>query len=87
MKHYQDVEHCPGPLNRRSWIKLGGLSLGSLITGSNPGLAQILALENQIGHRSNNFSVILFWANGGPSHLDLFDLKPEAPTELSLIHI
>lgn len=81
MKHYQGVEYCPGPLNRRSWIKLGGLSLGSLITGSNPGLAQILALENQIGHRSNNFSVILFWANGGPSHLDLFDLKPEAPTE------
>ncbi len=27
------------------------------------------------------FSVILFWANGGPSHIDLFDLKPEAPAE------
>src|SRR6185369_18048621 len=29
-----------------------------------------------------DFSVILFWANGGPSHLDLFDLKPEAPAEI-----
>jgi hypothetical protein len=28
-----------------------------------------------------DFSVILFWANGGPSHLDLFDLKPDAPAE------
>jgi hypothetical protein len=25
--------------------------------------------------------VILFWADGGPSHIDLFDLKPEAPAE------
>src|SRR5439155_8447796 len=26
--------------------------------------------------------VILFWANGGPSHLDTFDLKPDAPAEI-----
>jgi len=30
---------------------------------------------------NDDYSVILFWANGGPSHLDLFDLKPDAPTE------
>ena len=30
---------------------------------------------------SRDFSVILFWANGGPSHIDLFDLKPDAPVE------
>ena len=30
----------------------------------------------------DDFSVILFWANGGPSHLDTFDLKPDAPDEI-----
>ena len=24
----------------------------------------------------------MFWANGGPSHLDTFDLKPDAPAEI-----
>ena len=26
-------------------------------------------------------SIILFWLDGGPSHMDLYDLKPEAPAE------
>jgi len=30
----------------------------------------------------SDFSVILFWAHGGPSHLETFDLKPEAPAEI-----
>jgi len=33
------------------------------------------------GGAGDEFSVILFWANGGPSHIDLFDLKPMAPAE------
>src|SRR5947209_18750052 len=27
-------------------------------------------------------SCILIWLDGGPSHLDTFDLKPEAPVEV-----
>jgi hypothetical protein len=49
----------------------------------NPNLARLLAAE-QVEERqtvSKDFSVILFWANGGPSHLDLLDLKPQAPAE------
>ncbi|MBN8627508.1 MAG: DUF1501 domain-containing protein [Planctomycetes bacterium] len=30
----------------------------------------------------DGFSVILLWANGGPSHLETFDLKPAAPAEI-----
>ncbi len=26
-------------------------------------------------------SVILIWLDGGPSHMDLYDMKPDAPTE------
>jgi hypothetical protein len=46
-----------------------------------PTLAQVLAAE-ETGHRRQDFSVILFWANGGPSHLETFDLKPDAPAEI-----
>ncbi len=73
---------CPGPLDRRTWLKIGGLSLGALASGVSPNLATILASE-QAGHAKtgDDFSVVLFWANGGPSHLDLFDLKPGAPAD------
>lgn len=73
---------CLGPIGRRTWLQIGGLSLGTLATGMNPTLARLLiAEEHEQRAVSKDFSVILFWANGGPSHLDLFDLKPEAPIE------
>jgi hypothetical protein len=30
---------------------------------------------------SKNTSVILLWLDGGPSHMDLYDMKPDAPAE------
>jgi hypothetical protein len=71
---------CRGPIGRRQWLQIGGLSLGALSPGGLPGLASLLASEATGGSR-DPFSVILFWANGGPSHIDLFDMKPEAPAE------
>jgi Protein of unknown function (DUF1501) len=71
---------CRGPCDRRTWLQVGGISLGALAAGELPGLAGLLAAEATGGTR-DDFSVILFWANGGPSHLDLFDLKPAAPAE------
>jgi hypothetical protein len=73
---------CPGPLDRRTWLKVGGLSLGALVAGPEPNLARLLAAEKLYPSLSKGFSVILFWANGGPSHLDTFDLKPAAPPEI-----
>src|SRR5262245_6552616 len=77
---------CPGPMDRRSWLKLGALSFGALAAGVEPNLAGLFAAEVSPARRkralSKDFSVILFWANGGPSHLDTFDLKPEAPAEV-----
>jgi hypothetical protein len=77
---------CPGPLDRRTWLQVGGLSLGALVSGLEPSLARLFAADRAPArHRhalSPDFSVILFWANGGPSHLDTFDLKPEAPAEI-----
>ena len=72
---------CPGPIDRRSFLKIGGLSLGALSSGFDPNLAGLLAAEAAGEALDKDFSVILFWANGGPSHLETFDLKPEAPLE------
>lgn len=82
-------ERCAGPMNRRTWLQIGGLSLGALVSGAQPSLARLLAaqaepdgsLPRRTGSVDQAFSVILFWANGGPSHIDLFDLKPDAPAE------
>jgi hypothetical protein len=75
------ANRCLGPMNRRTWLKIGGLSFGALCTGLAPNLAQLLAAQNTT-RIDRDFSVILLWANGGPSHLETFDLKPGAPEEI-----
>src|SRR5438874_13534624 len=70
---------CSGPIDRRAWLKVGALNLGALCSGMHPNLAQVLGSE-EANRQKRNFSVILFWANGGPSHLETFDLKPDAPS-------
>jgi hypothetical protein len=69
-------------MDRRTWLRIGGLSLGALTSLSPPTLSELLAAESISPNVDRDFSVIFFWANGGPSHLDLFDLKPEAPAEI-----
>jgi len=68
--------------DRRTWLKLGGLSLGSLVAGPDPSLSRLFAAQEAPHPANRDFSVILFWANGGPSHIDTFDLKPNAPSEI-----
>ncbi len=70
---------CPGVVDRRTWLKVGGLSMGALVSGLEPSLTALFAAEDAMRpprSLSRDFSVILFWANGGPSHLETFDLKP-----------
>lgn len=68
-------------MNRREWLRIGGLSLGALTSFSGPSLPDLVAAESRASGVDPEFSVILFWANGGPSHIDLLDLKPDAPSE------
>ncbi|MBL8795302.1 MAG: DUF1501 domain-containing protein [Planctomycetia bacterium] len=73
------ARRCDG-VSRREALRVGGLSLcGSL---SWPGLLR--AREQQPPHRGTGRarSVILFNLLGGPSHLDMFDPKPDAPAEI-----
>ena len=45
-------------------------------------LAQLLALDAHAGTGSSTKSIINVYLPGGPSHIDLFDLKPDAPSEI-----
>ncbi|MFN0056317.1 MAG: DUF1501 domain-containing protein [Planctomycetales bacterium] len=62
-----------GVLNRRSFLQIGGWAGASLT------LADLLKAQ---ASTSRHKSVIVVFLPGGPSHLDLVDLKPEAPIEV-----
>lgn len=70
-------ERCPGTLTRRDFVRTGLVGLSSL------GLADLLRIECGAATPSSGGgkSMILLWLWGGPSHMETFDLKPEAPSE------
>ena len=67
--------YCDG-VSRRSWMQIGGLALGGLA------LPDILRAEAQNSGRKPIKGIIMLMLPGGPSHLDMYDLKPDAPTEI-----
>lgn len=66
---------CPGPINRREFLHAGALALGGL------SLADVLAGRASASQESKDTSIILLYLSGGPSQLETYDLKPDAPTE------
>ena len=64
-------------MNRRSFIEVGGLSLGGLALPSLFDLQRAGAAS-----QTNDTSVILLWMTGGPSHIDTYDMKPDMPAEV-----
>ena len=65
--------YCDG-INRRSFLQVGVTGLAAL---GLPNLAQ--AREAAGATRDTN--VILIWLDGGPGHMDMYDMKPDAPAE------
>ncbi|MCA9010609.1 MAG: DUF1501 domain-containing protein, partial [Planctomycetaceae bacterium] len=68
-------------VSSRRWFLQSGLSaLGGFTL---PQLLQLQAASGVTTSKSaDKKSVILFWLSGGPSHLDMWDPKPEAPSEI-----
>src|SRR5262245_1661930 len=67
--------YCDG-ISRRSFVQLGMAGMASI------GLPQLLRAKEASGTESSKkTSVILIWLDGGPGHMDMYDMKPEAPAE------
>src|SRR5262245_24542600 len=66
---------CAGPPNRRDFLRVGGLAALGL------GLTDLIGSQ-ALAQNLSAKSCILLWLDGGPSHLETFDPKPDAPTEV-----
>jgi hypothetical protein len=66
--------YCDG-VRRRDFLKIGALGIGGLT------LADVLRAEAEAGVGKSQKAIINIHLGGGPTHLDMFDLKPEAPKE------
>jgi hypothetical protein len=69
---------CSGA-SRREFLRIGGLSALGL---SLPGFLRLRAAAQKQNPAKPNINCILLWMQGGPSHHDTFDPKPEAPAEV-----
>src|SRR5436305_6142458 len=69
--------YCDG-LSRRNFLKIGafgaGLTLAEMLR------ARALAAK-ATGKPASNKAAIMIYLPGGPSHMDMYDLKPDAPRE------
>src|SRR5262245_55128601 len=72
---------CPGPtvLSRREVLQVGAAGLLGL------SLPRLLRAESRLtasGVSASADACILVFLSGGPSHLDMWDMKPDAPAEV-----
>ena len=86
MNHFSPMSCLFGPSSdlvrvgsRRWFLQTGMTGLAGL---SLPKLLQAQEQMKLTGKPTNKKSVILFWLSGGPSHIDMWDPKPNAPSEI-----
>ena len=69
---------CPGPMKRRSFLEIGGLSILGL------GMHDFLRYQAEAAAAGDDLcdtSVIFVWLPGGPPHMETYDMKPNAPID------
>jgi hypothetical protein len=66
--------YCDG-MSRRSFLQLGVAGMAAL------GLPGVLRAGQQSKAAPKDTRCILVWMDGGPGHMDMYDMKPEAPAE------
>src|SRR6185503_625358 len=69
--------YCDG-VSRRGFLQAGALALGGLAM---PDFLRLKA-HGAVSPRGKARSVIMICLGGGPSHLDTYDMKPDAPVEI-----
>ena len=72
---------CRGSaIDRREWLRVGGIGLLGL---SSSDLLRLRAQAEALGSSAPRAkSCVFIFLFGGPSHLDLWDMKPDAPAEI-----
>jgi hypothetical protein len=72
---------CDG-VSRRDFLRAGALGAAGFT------LADLLRLRARgaVASGSANKAVIMVYLQGGPPHLDMYDLKPEAPAEVRAVY-
>src|SRR5579864_260797 len=65
---------CDG-LDRRSFLKIGAFGAGLTLAD----MLRLRALGGETATKPK--SAIMIYLPGGPSHMDMYDLKPDAPKE------
>ena len=68
-------------VTRRDLLRVGGSGMLGLSLGSMLRMQSASAAEGSIGEGSAK-SIILLFLQGGPSHLDLWDPKPNLPDNM-----
>ncbi len=69
----QAGRYCDG-ISRRHFVQIGMAGMGTL------SMADLLRAKEQSGSKKDT-SVIMIWLDGGPGHMDMYDMKPDAPAE------
>jgi len=64
---------CDG-ISRRNFLQIGAFGAGLSLAG-------MLRAREASGTRSSSKAAIMIYLPGGPSHMDMYDLKPDAPKE------
>jgi uncharacterized protein (DUF1501 family) len=72
---------CTGS-TRREFLRVGGLSALGLSLSTFFRLRSQAAASEAPARRRSDINCILLWMQGGPSHIDTFDPKPDAPVEV-----
>src|SRR5947207_1987318 len=68
-------------ITRRNFLTAGSLGLGGLTLSGLLGARAAAAAAGSGGPASRDTSVVWLFLSGGPSHIDTYDMKPDAPAE------
>src|SRR5439155_12159355 len=68
---------CEGT-SRRDFLRIGALGLTGLTLS---GLLRLRSARAAAGQPASDTSVVWLWLGGGPTHIETFDPKMDAPSE------